>query len=329
MLRLMKLHPEILKTAKKLYPIDSLNAKSLKNIYLRLRFLKRAGKQSELLEDFIQKMKAYGHEAIFSQEPYMLGLVEWPYMHNQWDLQKRVDTISTHYQILPSQPKFLDVSDGQPKKIIDLNEYCEGASVVIDRAKWFAREGEVVLNLFKGELRVKSIAFTLGRLDNELAIFVGAVQGIHADDDSLNLFKSITKDFEGLRPRSLVIELLRMVAERVGAKKIWAISDENRHHRHPYFLNYHEKTLKTHYDVAWLEHEAVNLGNGFFEVPVAKHRRDLAEVSSNKRAMYRRRYELLDKIEASLTKLQCFVCLTFFSQLMAFFSIFEDLEVFV
>lgn len=321
------MHGEVITAAKKLYPITGLDLTSLKNILFRMRFIKRAKQQEALLNDFIESMTKLGHSEIFAQKPYMLGLLEWPYMHNQWDLHQRIQTILAHYKLLPKLPEFLNVADAKPKTIVDLNYVSEGASIALDRAIWFAREGEVVLNLFKGNQRVKSIAFTLNVLNNELVIYVGAIQGIHADDDSLGLFKSLTKDFEGLRPRSLVIELLRMVAENIGAKKILAISDENRHHRHPYFANTHKNTLKTGYDSIWLDHEGVKLENGFFEIPVAKHRRDIAEVSSNKRAMYRRRYQMLDKIEANVSKLKCFVYFAALSQLELWSSTMETIEI--
>lgn len=321
------MHGEVITAAKKLYPITGLDLTSLKNILFRMRFIKRAKQQEALLNDFIEGMTKLGHSEIFAQKPYMLGLLEWPYMHNQWDLHQRIQTILAHYKLLPKLPEFLNVADAKPKTIVDLNYVSEGASIALDRAIWFAREGEVVLNLFKGNQRVKSIAFTLNVLNNELVIYVGAIQGIHADDDSLGLFKSLTKDFEGLRPRSLVIELLRMVAENIGAKKILAISDENRHHRHPYFANTHKNTLKTGYDSIWLDHEGVKLENGFFEIPVAKHRRDIAEVSSNKRAMYRRRYQMLDKIEANVSKPKCFVYFAALSQLELWSSTMETIEI--
>ncbi|HEY3301460.1 MAG TPA: DUF535 family protein [Methylophilaceae bacterium] len=328
---------EITSAAKKLYPVDGVNFKSLKSLIFRARFLRRAKQQQPLLDEFVTSLEALGYAHILEQYPYMLGLVEWPYIHNKWTVQQRVHSILGHYELLHTKPKFLDVSDAQAKVIVDLSEYSEGASIVVDRAKWFAREGEVVLNLFKGDKRVKSIAFSLGQVNNELVIYVGAIQGIHADDDTLGLFKSLTKEFEGLRPRSLVIEMLRNIAEKVGAKRIWAISDENRHHRHPYFADTHKFDLKSQYDSIWLDHGGVKLDNGFFEIPVAKHRKEITEVSSNKRAMYRRRYTMLENLEQAFSKLQCFVFTSLLAEvvfevlagLTFFYSTVDNLNAFI
>jgi uncharacterized protein VirK/YbjX len=328
---------EITSAAKKLYPVDGVNVKSLKSLIFRFTYLKRAKQQEHLLNELIDTLKELGYSHILEHEPCMLGLVEWPYIHNAWSVQQRVQTILGHYKLLHAELSFLDVSDGQAKAILDLGQYSENACIVLDRAKWFAREGEVVISLFKGAQRVKSIAFSLGLLNGELVMYVGAIQGIHTDDNSLGLFKSLTKEFEGLRPRSLVIEMLRNIAKKIGAKKIWAISDEHRHHRHPYFADTHKNTLKSQYDLIWLDHEGTSLGNGFFEIPVAKHRKDIEEVSSNKRSMYRRRYAMLDKMEEAFSKLQCVVFTSVFSEvvfeilagLTIFYSTFDHLETFI
>lgn len=119
------------------------------------------------------------------------------------------------------------------------------------------REGELVLNLFQGELRVASLAFTLSRSEEGLCMFIGAVQGIHKGVDSetsLNIYRVLTKDFEGLRPRSLLIEVLRHIAHGLGVTKLYAIGDGYRHHRHPYFGKDKSQELLANYDVIWQEH---------------------------------------------------------------------------
>ncbi|MDX1915086.1 MAG: DUF535 family protein [Methylophilus sp.] len=291
---------EIFRACKKLYPV-----KTLRNIVRQVRFLIRAHSHRHVLARFFEQLHAQGYGFIFNQNPHLFGAVEWPYIHNQWDVAQRFDTILGHYQLIKSQPDFLDVADEKPKKVLDLSEYSSGVSVVVDRAVWFRREGEIVLNLFKDDLRVESIAFTLANLDGDLVLYVGAIQGIHANENSLEINKALTKELEGMRPRSFVIELLRMIAQHIGANKIYAISDENRHHRHPYFASQHQDSLKTHYDSIWEEHGGEVCQNGFFLMPIDKRRKELADVSSNKRAMYRRRYEMLDNIGEMISRLQC------------------------
>jgi hypothetical protein len=58
--------------------------------------------------------------------------------------------------------------------------------------------------------------------------------------------------------------------------------------------------LQTSYDSAWLEHHGVPVAGGFFELPTVAARRRHEEIPSRKRAQYRRRYEMLDLLDAQI-----------------------------
>ncbi|MGZ8270243.1 MAG: VirK/YbjX family protein [Methylophilus sp.] len=295
------MHSEIIKAGKVLYPIAPLI-----NIFRRLKFLSKVKQVQPELDTFIQKITDLGYANIFKHDPHVLGAVLWPYIHNEWNVAQRFSAIAQHYELLKDQPKFLDVSQNNINKIIDLSEFSVEASLILDRPPWFIREGEVTANLFKADLRVMSIAFSLGKLNDELVIYVGGIQGIHAgvgSDESLEIIKGLTKDLQGIRPRSFMIEILRLFSVKVGAKKILAISDAHRHHRHPYFKGYLDKLSTSNYDDIWMEHGGVATEGGFFTLPLEPQRKDIAEVSSNKRSMYKKRYAMLDKIEQEVLAL--------------------------
>jgi uncharacterized protein VirK/YbjX len=120
--------------------------------------------------------------------------------------------------------------------------------ITLDKAKWFVREGEIVLNLFKEDHRLMSLAFTFAELNNELVIYIGALQGRLPSNETLEMLKQVTKSMEGLRPADLLLEILRAIALNIGVKQIFAISDENRHHRHKYFGKLQESLLRTNYN---------------------------------------------------------------------------------
>jgi hypothetical protein len=178
-----------------------------------------------------------------------------------------------------------------------------GCTLVLDRPIWFKREGELVLNLFQGDLRVASLAFTLQRTAAGLCLFIGAVQGIHKGIDSersLAIYRDLTKDFEGLRPRSLLLEALKCLARAVGADGLYAVGDAYRHHRHPYFGAEKSQDLAANYDAIWLEHGAPSEREDFFSLPLAAAQRAAEDIAPKKRAMYRRRQALLEALFAQL-----------------------------
>ena len=228
-----------------------------------------------------------------------VGVVHWPYISKSWSPKNKLSVLASHYEVVSkSCPQLLLLGRSDRLLLGNLSEFAAGCSLVLDRPFWFMREGELVLNLFQGDLRIASIAFTLCRTDTELCIFIGAVQGIHKGVESelsLSIYRDLTKDFEGLRPRSFLIEVIKYIAINIGVEKIYAVGDGYRHHRHPYFGAHKALELAANYDVIWLEHGATpSEREDFFEIPMVLSRKSLDSIASKKRAMYRRRYELLD-----------------------------------
>lgn len=270
-----------------------------------LRFIIKSLLHKAELRQFIQRMNAIDMGKNISINTDMVGVTTWPYLHNQWDVKKRFDTIAAHFEYIASLPnKTLAFVKQQPIKLIDLSDYSPNTYILIDRPIWFRREGEAVLNLFMDDLRVISIAFVFGIIENKPTIIIGAIQGIHggiSTEESLAIFKKITKCFYGLRPRSLALEILTFFAKTLNIKNIIAVADENRHHKHAYFGKSKDATLAGNYNSIWTDHESVTPEkNEFYVLPMNKSRKAIEDIASKKRAMYRRRYEMLDSIERSI-----------------------------
>lgn len=232
----------------------------------------------------------------------MLGTIMWPYIHNEWDVKTKLNTIASHYEILSlDYPELSRISGSQRLKVCDLSHMSSAITVEIDYAKWFTREGELVINIFQDELRVASMAFTLAQKENVVVAYIGAVQGIHGGvsaEESLEIYKVLTKNFAGLRPRSLLLEVLKVVVNKLGAKKIFGVSEQNRHHRHKYFGNDQETEFKNNYNPFWEEHNGVfNTDIGFYEISMEPAIKNISEIAAKKRGQYRRRYDFIESID--------------------------------
>jgi len=180
--------------------------------------------------------------------------------------------------------------------LLDLSSTSPGVRVIMDRPAWLAREGLLTLSLFKDDFRAFTVSFSI--LDGtDRSLFIGGIQGRN-DDDILSLYRDLTKDFHGLRPRDLLLEALRLFAVRLGAKHIFAVADDHKTSRHSYFGTGSAPGL--FYDEIWLDRGATRVAKTHFELPMEGSRRDLQEVSSKKRSMYRKRYDMLDQIAAAM-----------------------------
>nr|WP_252088989.1 DUF535 family protein [Pseudomonas sp. MWU13-3659] len=273
--------------------------RALKN---KLKLLVLMVREWPALRAFLQRMSgALGAERFARLGLDCVGVVQWPYISKDWDAQERFDALASHYEVVTRHfPALVLLGREERLALCDLSRYSPACSLLLDRAIWFKREGELVLNLFQGDLRVASLAFTLRRTDNVLNLFIGAVQGIHKGIDSetsLNIYRDLTKDFEGLRPRSLLIEVVKCIARTLGAVHIYAVGDAHRHHRHAYFGAEKAHDLAANYDVIWEEHGATpSTREDFFSLPLAAAQRSPDDIPPKKRAMYRRRQALLDDV---------------------------------
>jgi len=273
---------------------------SLRALKNKLKLLVLVMKNRAALKSFLSRMSsALGASGFKKLGDDCIGVVQWPYISKSWEAPERLSAIASHYEEVSRHCPQLLLSGRDERLILsDLSEWAEECTLVLDRPVWFMREGEVVLNLFQGDLRIASLAFTLRRTDAGLCLFIGAVQGIHKgieSDRSLSIYRDLTKAFEGLRPRSFLIEVIKYIAVNIGVEKIYAVGDEYRHHRHSYFGSEKAQELAANYDVIWLEHGATPSGReDFFEIPMAPSAKPLESIAAKKRAMYRRRYELLD-----------------------------------
>ncbi|KAA0983554.1 DUF535 family protein [Pseudomonas sp. ANT_J28] len=273
---------------------------SLRALNNKFKMLVLVAKNWSELKLFCGRMSsALGKSGVEKLGGDCVGVVHWPYISRNWSPKNKLSVLASHYEVVTkSCPQLLLLGRNDSLLLSDLSEFAAGCSLVLDRPFWFMREGELVLNLFQGDLRIASIAFTLCRTDTELCIFIGAVQGIHKGVESelsLSIYRGLTKDFEGLRPRSFLIEVIKYIAINIGVEKIYAVGDGYRHHRHPYFGAHKALELAANYDVIWLEHGATpSEREDFFEIPMILSRKPLDSIASKKRAMYRRRYELLD-----------------------------------
>ncbi|MBV6821837.1 DUF535 family protein [Pseudomonas sp. PD9R] len=273
---------------------------SLRALKNKLKMLILVVRNRAELKLFLSRMSnALGDSGFNKLGGDCLGVVHWPYISKSWSPQDKLSVLASHYEVVAKNcPQLLLYGREDSLRLSDLSEFSASCSLVLDRPIWFMREGELVLNLFQEDLRIASIAFTLCYTEGELCIFIGAVQGIHKgieSDKSLSIYRDLTKDFEGLRPRSFLIEVIKYIAVKMGVGKIFAVGDGYRHHRHPYFGAHKALELASDYDSIWLEHGAIpSKREDFFEIPMTPSRKPLDSIASKKRAMYRRRYELLD-----------------------------------
>ena len=188
-----------------------------------------------------------------------------------------------------------DIPTEQPVQLLQLEEVASGLRVVIDQPKWFMREGLLVVNLFVEDTRIYSLAFSFAFESGRVVAYIGAVQGVDTEG-ILEEYKSLTKLLHGMRPRDFLLEVFRTLCRCAGVHSIYAVDDAKRQHRSDYYQG-QAKSLFCDYNSIWLDRGGVWHDPDFFLLAVNTPVKNLDEIPSKKRAMFRRRYELLQSIE--------------------------------
>lgn len=227
--------------------------------------------------------------------PLMSGAIYWPYINHTWSMERRLAAIDQHFRMLDGPAAIIAHATFENIELARLDDEYAGLHLVFDKAKWFLREGEIVLNLFINDQRFYSIAFTLGVDTGQPIVFVGALQGSNSEA-APRVYRDITHALHGMRPRDFLMVALKLLCRELGIHRIWAVSSDCRQHNSPYFGDSYKEKALVAYNEIWLEHGGTELDNGFFEIPVMIRRKDMSEIPTRKRATYRRRYQMLDKL---------------------------------
>ena len=93
------------------------------------------------------------------------------------------------------------------------------------------------------------------------------------------------------------VEVFRTFCRCANVSRIYAVNDAKRQHRSSYFGAAKSEILFMNYNHIWTERGGTQDSEDFFVLSMDTPMKNLEEIASKKRAMYRRRYELLQSIE--------------------------------
>lgn len=150
-------------------------------------------------------------------------------------------------------------------------------------------EGIFTLHLFYKNTLLYSLSFVL----LEDALLISAMQGAFSAKDEI---KDFTKAFFGLRPINFIIYCAFVFANSIGFNKVCGIKDK-------YLVSRFKRNRKRdgrvfvipNYDEIWQENtNIINAHHSFYELSYIQ--KDLEEIPSKKRSMYKKRYEFLKSV---------------------------------
>lgn len=168
--------------------------------------------------------------------------------------------------------------------------------IILNTDIQYSREGFFTLVLFDKLGKIMTIAFSIDFSTPKPRLLIGSLQATSVD--GLNRIRYATHEMYGLQPRLLLIHLVKVFGHIFGIEEIEAISDNN----HVYNSLRYRRRLKNKfqsYDTFWGE-IGTQAANGNFNIDTGIHRKSIEEYPSKKRSEYKKRFALLDEIEANV-----------------------------
>lgn len=237
-----------------------------------------------------------------SRQPLLVRKIYRPYLSSTFDCRERLQALASHYGMMArrglmplilsaaQQPLALARFSGKSGTPYQLSLLAAG---VLDR------EGELVLRLLQGGALVYSAAFSVVRRSEHsgLAMFVGCIQGPNGFGAAERIRKA-TRDMHGLRPKNLLVRLVRQLGCDLGCRQTILVGNRNRASHH----SLRKGLVFADYDLLWQELGARECADGNFRIACedVPHSPTLASIPSSKRAEARRRHELLHSIVAAV-----------------------------
>ena len=158
------------------------------------------------------------------------------------------------------------------------------------------REGELALQLTCDEELIYSVAFSFLDIDGKLAVAIGCVQGPQAAN-GLTRISAATKSLHGLRPKNLMVRLVRQIGFEFGCRNLILVGNKNRtSHR-----SIKKGKVFCDYDELWRELGAYRRQDGDFQLPCEDFPLPvMEEIPSHKRSEVRRRHALISGVIHSI-----------------------------
>ena len=273
----------------------------------RRKFMLRSLLMPRLSREWMNELSQWSHlDTLLTRQPRLPVRLHRPYLAVNFSRHQVLDALRYHYTLLSEAMSSEELTTYLNTQALTL------AQIEGKNGDTFTLELTMQINLDKeGDSTIlmrnadgdvlAEMTFTLLDYQNQRTLFIGGLQGGKRDLPH-EAIQNATKSCHGLFPKRLVMEAVCRFAERLHVDQILAVSNDVHIFRGERYQDKNKKILSD-YDTFW---EAVGgeRGNeGYFYIPVAIARKDIAEIASKKRAEYRRRYELMDAIQSQMSGL--------------------------
>ena len=233
--------------------------------------------------------------------PFVYEQPQRAFFYNKSTFRERAALIQEHFSFLETalKPDILLEIYREKNQVLWENEHEEEPlRLVLYYEAGQRKEGLLSVTLRLGEQALYQMIFWIQKNPKgEWSAYIGAMQGPNMDN-AKDVIKKITKQCHAYRTKNLILHAMQEVAKALGLKHLYAVTNDGY-----YAMNHvrRDRKLKTNFSDFWAESGGTPCEDKrFYELPLTEYRKSMEEVPTRKRANYRRRYALMDEIDAAV-----------------------------
>lgn len=230
------------------------------------------------------------------------------YMSVKWNKDHRVKVILDTYRFMRSRGMcFVQIDTDRkylPLAIFKLKDGSE-ASISLGYDERYRKEGELVLFLQCEQLGgcITGASFSFEKIleKEEWMCRIGCIQG-HKNNNE-DLIKAAQNLMHGLRPKSLMVFVVKEFARHLGIQLVFGAGQSIQAFRRKHFIHIQQlHNINFDYNQLWMESGGKPEDDGWYLLPLITPQKSMDEIKSCKRALYRRRYQMMDQITLEMAK---------------------------
>lgn len=162
------------------------------------------------------------------------------------------------------------------------------------------KEGLLALVLrFGDEYLYQMMLWIAPNKQGEMSLWIGAMQGPNMEN-ARDVVRKVTRRCHSYRTKNFILHATQEAAKALGLTHLYGVTN------YGYYANTKkriDKKLKTSFTDFWEESGGRALEDRrFYELPMTEYRKTMEEIPTRKRNNYRKRYALLDEVDAAIAK---------------------------
>lgn len=241
-------------------------------------------------------------EKISGLYPFVYEQPQRAFFYHRSTFEERAALVEAHFAFLAARLREDALFSLYREEMLPLWEGPELDGVPLSLSLFYEpgqrKEGILSVMLRLAEKPLYQMIFWLSpNKAGEPSMWIGAMQGPNMED-AREIVKKATKLCHAYRTKNLILYATQAVARTLGVAHIYAVTNEG------YYTNNHvrmDKKLKTDFSDFWREAGGRETDDSRFdELPLVEPRKTMDEVPTRKRAVYRRRFEMLDELDAAV-----------------------------